>query len=140
MGNREPDVRQGVNRVEHAGQKGRGRNDKVGDGGNVIKALGDDPGHQPKHRQAASRQQKFGNQHHGRLHRQMHEWHGHGQHCRGNQDDAHKRRQYVGAEPLKCAQRRHEQKHEVAHQLGLNDRRAGVGKGVLDHRHHDQAG
>jgi hypothetical protein len=48
------------------------------------------------------------------------------------------RRQQISQEKLQIGHRRQQHEHDVAGDLGLDQRRRRVGEGVLQHRHHDQ--
>ena len=65
--------------------------------------------------------------------------HRHQQHPAAHHHAAHHRGAHIGHEPGPVRQRRHQQEHQVAGDLALDQRGAGVGKGVLQHAHHHQA-
>src|ERR1044071_2163380 len=71
---------------------------------------------------------------------QLHEPHRRNEHAEPDRQPAHDRGQHVGGEELEVGNRREQDKHDVARDLGLHQARGTVGERVLERAHHHESG
>ncbi len=134
-----PEIRQLAHRVEHAGQKGQRQDDEVRHHRDMIEVPGPHAADQPQPPHDQRTGDAIDADQRQMLKADVHKRHQHQQKHGGNDHGAHDGRKQEGAHHLERRQRRHQQVDMHAHDLAHDHRAGGVGKGVLQHRHHRQA-
>ncbi|KAG0193347.1 hypothetical protein DFQ28_005577 [Apophysomyces sp. BC1034] len=105
----------------------------------LVEFLGPDPGDQAQ--RAENRRTEYRKrddvQRRGKRHGDKPDRHN--EHAQSYRQPAHDRREHVRAEHFPVRQRRQQHEHQVAGDLGLDQRRRAVRKRILQHAHHDKA-
>ena len=135
----QPERRQFLNRIEHAGQKCCRHDQEVLERGQLVELLGPDTGDHAHRTQDRRAQQREHDDPQREGERQVREPGGDDEHARAHAQAAHDRRGHVGRQDLPVRQRRQQDEHQVAGNFRLDQRGRGIGEGVLQHAHHHQA-
>ena len=139
VANLPPNAGQIVHRIKHPSQKGHGHDDEVLEHGHLVELVGPQAGqHAQRPHHGCAQHGKSGNPQR-RKRMRGHIQQGDGIHAQPHQQTANDGCAHIGHIPVPVRQRCELQKHQAAHDLALHQAGGAIGKGVLQHAHHDQA-